>query len=106
MNQQQQQEHFEKLVDRLRKTLLLKGNDYSGKGANADRLYNFKAPAQLLNVPTAKIALSLMAVKISRLITLLDSEGSPNFEAIDDTSMDLVAYAILNDAIINEEKQK
>jgi len=106
MNQQQQQEHFEKTVDKLRRLMLLKGNDYAGKGQNDDRLYNFKAPAGLINVHPAKVALTLMSVKISRMITLLDSGETPNFEAINDTSLDLIVYAILNDAILTEEKQK
>lgn len=102
MTQSGQEQHFEKLVDKMRQTLLKKGNDYSA--GQEDRLINFKAPGALLNMPPAKVALNLMAVKISRLSNLLDSGKAPNFESIQDNSLDLCVYSILLDSILYEEQ--
>jgi hypothetical protein len=99
MTTQQQQEHFEKLMDKMRKTMLSKGNDYS----NNDRLANFKQVGAICNISPAKVALVLMAVKISRLCNLLDSGVKPENEAMADTSLDLAVYSILNDACLNEK---
>jgi hypothetical protein len=104
MTQTQQTEHFEKLVDKARQIMLKKGNDYAA--GIEDRLVNFKTPGALLNQHPAKVALNLMAVKISRLSNLLDSKQAPNFESIEDTSLDLFVYSILLDSILNEAKFK
>lgn len=87
------------MVDKMRQIMLSKGNDYS----NTDRLANFKQVGAICNMHPAKVALVLMAVKISRLCNLLDSGAKPENEALQDSSLDLSVYSILNDACLNEK---
>lgn len=99
MTQAEQTQLFEKLVDRMRGTMLKKGNDY----ATADRLSNFKQTGYITNLPPAKTTLALCAVKISRMSSLLDSGKKPENEAIEDTARDLCCYAILNYMVMVED---
>lgn len=104
-SQQEQQLHFEKLVDKMRQTLLKKGNDYS----QSDRLFNFKSAGYITGGSSALSCLNLIAIKITRLTSLLQSGKLPDNESIKDTTLDLCCYAILLDMIIEHEspeKQK
>lgn len=98
MTSTQQQEHFDKLVARMRDTMLSKGNDY----ATDDRLANFKQAAAITNLQPVQVALVMIAVKISRLSNLLAAGKTPENEAVADTTLDLAVYAILTDALIQE----
>lgn len=98
MTTEQQLSHFEKKVDEIRRMLKSKGDDYS----QGDRLSNFKQVGALLDIPPAKVALTLMAVKIQRESNLLAPGKTPNFEGIRDTSLDLIVYAFLNDMVLEE----
>lgn len=98
MTQSQQQEAFERLVDKMRGIMLKKGNDYS----NADRLSNFKQVGAVCNISSAKVALVLASVKISRITNLLDSGAKPNNESLEDSAIDLCIYSILNYMVLSE----
>lgn len=101
MTLDQQTKHFETLVEKMRQTMLRKGNDYSTQD---DRLSNFKQAGAITNTHPAKVALIVAAIKISRMCALIDSGKKPENEAMEDTSLDLCCYAILNDAVLNEHK--
>lgn len=104
MTPQEQLAHFNKLVDRMRQTLISKGNDYAGKTADADRLTNFKQAGYITGINPVKSALNVAAIKISRICTLLDAGSKPDNESVEDSSLDLIVYAILTNALLNEEK--
>lgn len=97
--QQEQTLHFEKLVDKMRQTLLKKGNDYS----TGDRLFNFKSAGYITGTSSAISCLNLIAIKITRLSSLLNSGKLPDNESIKDTTLDLACYAMLLDMIIEHE---
>lgn len=99
MTQEQQTKLFEMIVDKMRGTMLRKGNDY----ATEDRLSNFKQTGYIVNMHPAKSTLALAAVKISRMASLLDSGKQPENEAIEDTARDLCCYAVLNYMVLVEE---
>lgn len=96
----EQEEHFNKLIEKMRTTMLKKGNDYSTK----DRLGIFKVVAGMCNVTPLKVCQIMMCLKIQRMINLTDQGLSPENESVQDTSVDLACYAILSDAILNEPK--
>ncbi len=100
--QSQQTQHLEKLVDKVRQTMLRKGNDYS----NDDRLFNFKSAGFITDQNAALCCLTLIAIKITRLTSLLRAGKTPNNESIKDTSLDLVCYSILLDMILEHEYDK
>ncbi len=87
----QQGEIFYACVDNMRKTMLSKGDDY----ANADRLSNFKLAGAICGITAEQQCLSLIAVKVARLGSLLSGGKTPNNEGIDDSLLDLANYAIL-----------
>lgn len=96
------QKEFENLWGRLSikigETLLKKGNDY----ANKDRLDNFKNTAAICGVHPNTVSMSLMAVKINRLSNLITNNKKPENESIQDNALDLICYAILNYALIED----
>jgi len=97
MNLKQQEEHFEELSKLLKTILFKKGNDY----ANEDRLSNFKDSAKIIGISPSKLALSMIAIKTSRLANLIDSLDIQN-ESINDSILDLTNYSILLHMIQNE----
>ena len=99
MTQAEQAQLFEKIVDKMRATMLKKGNDYS----TADRLSNFKQTAFITNIHPAKSTLALASVKISRMSSLLDQGKKPENEAIEDTALDFCNYALLNYMVLVDE---
>jgi len=78
--------------DKMVKTLIAKGTDYSG---NADTFVNFKLSSSIAGVPTEKTILVRMSDKISRLGGLLDRPPMVADEGIEDTLDDLIGYCIL-----------
>jgi len=96
------QARVEKLFDKMRSTLLKKGNDYS----NEDRLSNFKQVGTLCGLHPAKVALVVAAIKITRLCNLLDSGKKPENESIEDSALDLCNYGILDYLILLEESEQ
>ena len=66
-----------------------KGDDY----ANEDRLSNFKESACLLNTTAFKVCLNQIAIKISRIVNLIDREARN--ESLEDSINDLFTYSLL-----------
>lgn len=102
MKLEQQTNFFDYFVEKMRDTLLKKGNDYS----NSDRLSNFKLAGNITGVGAELNALNLIATKVARLGVLLNSDGIPNNESIEDSILDLANYAILLGMVIEDGKSK
>lgn len=102
MTKTEQTEHLDKLVEDLKQILLSKGDDYSGK----DRLSNFKTVAGILKITPELSCLNLIATKVARLGTLLNSGTTPNNESIEDSIKDLINYSILLHMIHYEPETK
>ena len=98
MTRQEQIEHFEEMVLRMRNTLINKGDDY----ANADRLSNFKYTAAICGLQPRQIVLTMIAIKVARLGVLLNKPDGPINEPIADSILDLANYAILLDMVVAE----
>ena len=99
MTKEKQIELFNEITEKMRNTLLNKGDDY----ANTDRLSNFKL-AGGISGGNAKInCLNLIATKVARLGVLLNSKDAPKNESIDDSVLDLANYAILLSMILNDK---
>ena len=66
-----------------------KGDDY----ANEDRLSNFKESACLLNTTAFKVCLNQIAIKISRIVNIIEREARN--ESLEDLINDLFTYSLL-----------
>lgn len=96
----QQQRHFERMINKMAEVMMSKGDDY----ANTDRLSNFKTAGAIVGVSPEVNCLSLIATKVARLGVLLNSKETPNNESIRDSVLDLANYAILLDMLLSEKK--
>jgi len=101
MDKKKQVEHFNKMVMKIADTMLTKGDDY----ANSDRLSNFKLAGSITGVGTKLNCLNMIATKVARLGVLFNSKSDPHHEAVRDSVLDLVCYAMLLDMIIDDEDQ-
>jgi hypothetical protein len=86
----EQIEFFDEFVNKMRTTLLSKGDDY----ASEDRLSNFKVAANLVGTTPEKIALTMLGIKLARLSVLLNGK-TPKNESIEDSVMDGANYFVL-----------
>lgn len=100
MTLEQQQRHFERMINKMAEVMMSKGDDY----ANADRLSNFKTAGAIVGISAEVNCLSLIATKVARLGVLLNNKETPNNESIRDSVLDLANYAILLDMLLSEKK--
>lgn len=100
MTLEQQQHHFERMINKMAEIMMSKGDDY----ANNDRLSNFKLAGAISGISAEVNCLSLIATKVARLGNLLNSKEKPNNESIRDSVLDLANYAILLDMILSEKR--
>lgn len=100
MNIEQQQKHFDLMIEEMKSIIFKKGNDY----ANADRLSNFKLAGNISGLTAELNCLSLISTKVARLGVLLNSNKAPNNESIHDSLIDLANYSILLDMIIADKQ--
>jgi len=98
MTKQEQATSLEATFEKMRSTLLSKGDDYS----TDDRLSNFKLAGAICGLTPQQQCLSLIATKVARLGVLLGSKDSPKNEPIMDSVLDLVNYAVLLSMIMEE----
>lgn len=98
MNLQQQQHFVDNFCEKMKSTILGKGNDY----ANADRLSNFKLAGAICGLTPEQNCLSMIATKVARLGVLLGGK-TPNNESIEDSLLDLANYAVLLGCIRDEQ---
>lgn len=99
MTKQEQATSLEETFEKMRTTLLSKGDDYS---TNSCRLSNFKLAGAICGLTPQQQCLSLIATKVARLGVLLGSKDSPKNEPIMDSVLDLVNYAVLLSMIMEE----
>lgn len=95
----EQEKHFNAMVEQMRQTMFRKGNDYS----NEDRLSNFKLAGNISGLNAELNCLSLISTKVARLGVLLNSAKEPNNESIQDTILDLANYSVLLSMILNDK---
>ena len=99
MTKEKQIELFNEITEKMRNTLLNKGDDY----ANTDRLSNFKLAGGIAGGNAKINCLNSIATKVARLGVLLNSKDAPKNESIDDSVLDLANYAILLSMILNDK---
>ena len=98
MNLETQKQSFAAMVAKMEATLFKKGNDY----ANTDRLSNFKLAGAIAGGTAETNCLNMIATKVARLGVLLNSDGKPNNESIEDSILDLANYAVLLGMILED----
>ena len=87
------------LLSDVQSVLEAKAKDY---GANNDPLFNFHLEATMIDIAVQQglrgrdiSYLTLIMVKIGRLITLIGKGAEPTNESLQDTFSDLLGYAAL-----------
>jgi len=101
MTQKEQEEHFEMLTQKMKETLISKGEDYC---SSTDKLSNFKLAGAICGLKAEQNCLSLIATKVARLGVLLNSDKAPNNESVQDSVLDLANYAVLLSMILEDKK--
>lgn len=97
MNKQEQLQFARDKFNDILELLESKGDDY----ANDDRLSNFKESACLLNTTAFKVCLNQIAIKISRIVNLIDREARN--ESLEDSLQDLTTYSLILQMIHKDE---
>jgi len=97
-----QQEHIDAFLKEMRGVMITKGSDYSG---SEDTLKNLKL-LDRYGYDTSHGLLLRMGDKISRLATLLKTEGKPNHESLHDNILDLANYSCLLDMHLKEKAKR
>lgn len=88
-------------LDNVYDTLNKKGNDYA---SSEDAFSNFRNTASVLKIPVAKVFLSEIVKKVSRITELLEKDAQ--CESINDSVLDIAGYACLLDGYLwLEEKE-
>ncbi len=85
-------ETFVELLDRIHKIHACKNQDYAGNG---NPFENFERSAEVMswfNDARDKAFVNLIATKLARLATLLNKDGAPLNESIQDSFDDLTTY--------------
>ena len=100
MNAKGQKQHLSDFQQEMSDVLISKGGDY----ATQDKLSNFKEVAKITKLSPERVALVMIATKVSRLSNLLDREEAPNNESVRDSIKDTANYCVLLDAIVCEEE--
>lgn len=83
---------FLSALDELRALHLSKGGDYAD---STDPLKNYVCSARDGGVEPWRAAFLRLCEKYHRIVNLLNKGGTPNFESIDDTFMDLAAMSLI-----------
>lgn len=97
MTKQEQLQFARDKFNDILELLESKGDDY----ANEDRLSNFKESACLLNTTAFKVCLNQIAIKISRIVNLIDREARN--ESLEDSLQDLTTYSLILQMIHKDE---
>lgn len=100
MEKEQQLQHFDLMVSKMREIIASKWDDY----AWADRLSNFKTVAAICKISPEQDCLALIGTKVARLWTLFQCDSSPKNESIQDSIIDLANYAMLLSMVVSETR--
>jgi hypothetical protein len=98
MNKQEQEAFFNAFVEKMRATMLAKGDDYAGQ----DRLDNFKRAGAITGIGAPMQCLSLIATKVARLSSLVGGNKDPRNESVDDSILDLANYSVILAMVIQD----
>lgn len=96
-----QLEVFNDFVVKMKEIILSKSIDYAD--VNTDVLSNFKLAGNISGLNAQLNCLSLISTKVARLGVLLNKDGAPNNESIDDTIIDLANYTVLLHMILKDK---
>lgn len=99
MTLQEQKQMLEIFTEKMRETVLKKGDDYAGQ---TDRLQNFKLAGNIAGDDATKNCLHAISTKVARLSQLLNSGSEPKNESVEDTLLDLANYSFLMACIRSE----
>jgi hypothetical protein len=103
MTLQEQKQMLEIFTEKMKETVLKKGDDYAGQ---ADRLKNFKLAGNIAGDNATKNCLHAISTKVARLSQLLNSGSKPKNESVEDSLLDLANYSFLMVCILSEYNQE
>lgn len=95
----EQKQMLERFTEKMKETILSKGDDYAGQ---ADRLQNFKLAGNIAGDDAKKNCLHAISTKVARLSQLLNSGAEPKNESVEDSLLDLANYSFLMVCILAE----
>lgn len=101
MNYAEEKERAKDFFNTCLTTLTKKANDYA---SDQDVFSNFKKISVMSNVPTEKIFIMFMTVKLARIVELLDKTAKN--ESLSDSLMDLSNYACLMSMYLNAKRKE
>jgi len=83
---------FEKIIQRMVDMHAKKSKDYA---QDANPYSNFEFAAAATGLTVGEVFRVMIAIKMARLRELEDGEKTANFEAVEDTRLDLAVYSAL-----------
>ena len=95
----------DRAIDRIKKTLASKGEEYSSSN---DRLANFKMPCSIMDMNPAEVCLAYDMKHIASLSKIAKDASKgvfPSDEMLAEKVQDYINYGILFEAIITEMKK-
>jgi hypothetical protein len=103
MTKKEQEQFFDEFTSKMKSIMVGKGDDY----ANEDRLSNFKYSGSIVGTgKDGRLAcLQLIAIKVARLGTLINSKEGAKNESIDDSMLDLANYSVLLAMLQSEQSE-
>jgi len=100
MNQTQEIELAKQFYDKCFDILKKKAHDYAQED---DCFSNFKKIASICEVPTSKVFIMFMTVKIARLVELTKKGESQTGESMQDSCLDIANYGCLMSLYLGED---
>jgi hypothetical protein len=97
---ERQQSLLENFTEKMKETILKKGNDYAGQ----ERMSNFLKVAEIAGLSPEQVILTHLGTKVARLSNLLNNNKTPENEAVEDTLLDLANYAFLMVCALEEKE--
>ena len=83
---------FEALLEEILELHNRKNADYAG---SSNPFANFEWVANFTKLSVDKVIEVMIGIKYARLDVLLDAEGEPNFESVEDTLLDVAVYSLI-----------
>lgn len=102
MNRQEYSDHVTRRHQEAAELSARKSRAYTGDG---DPFDSFTVSAAVAGTTPEKYIIGLMAMKLVRLRSLLES-GTVDFESTGDTCLDISNYSLILDALLESKKNK
>lgn len=93
----------EEILDRVRNTLVKKGDEYS---THTNKLHNFDRAARISDQTREKALLGMLLkheVSIKDIVDKIDTNKLPAVELLEEKATDIIAYYILLEASIKDK---